>query len=83
MNTSPGNGITHALVEFTDGIAVVPASWLSGVDVMFLKEGQHVEVVWNAGKKYKAQILMLGKQVDDIHILITYVYNVYLFANRK
>ena len=45
MNTSSGSGITHALVEFTDGIAVVPTSRLSGVDVVFLKEGQHVEVV--------------------------------------
>ena len=75
MNASPGNGITHALVEFTDGIAIVPASRLSGVDVMFVREGQHVEVVWNAGKKYKAEILMLGKQVDDIRILITCMYN--------
>lgn len=79
MNTSPGNEITHALVEFTDegSSAVVPSSRLSGVDVMFLKEGQHVEVVWNAGKKYKAQILMLGKQVDD-HMCV-YV-NVCLYA---
>ena len=61
------SGNENTLVEFADegSSAVVPLSQLSGVDVMFLKEGQHVEVVWNAGKKYKAQILMLGKQLDD------------------
>ena len=40
MATSPGNGITHALVEFADegSSAVVPTCRLAGVDVMFLKE---------------------------------------------
>ena len=77
--TSSGNEITHALVEFTDegSIAVVPLSRLSGVDVSFVKEGQHVEVVWNAGKKYKAQILMIGKQDGYICVYV------HLFANRK
>ena len=63
MNISPGNEITHAIIEFTDegSFAVVPSSRLSGGDVL-LKEGQNVEVIWNKGKKYKAEILMLGKQ---------------------
>ena len=77
-----GNETTHTLVEFADegSSAVVPLSRLSGVDVMFLKEGQHVEVVWNGGKKYKAQILMLGKQLDDN--MRVYI-GLQLFTNRK
>ena len=63
MNTSPGNERTHALVYLTDegSSAVVPSSRLTGDDT-FLKEGQTVEVAWNMGKKYKAEIVMLGNQ---------------------
>ena len=63
MNTSPGNERTHTLVYFTDegSSAVVPSSWLTGDDT-FLKEGHTVEVAWNMGKKYKAEIVMLGNQ---------------------
>ena len=63
MHISPGSEMTHALVEFTDegSAAVVPSNRLSGGDVL-LQEGQNVEVIWNKGKKYEAEILMLGKQ---------------------
>ena len=62
-NFSSGNDTTHALVEFQDegSSAVVPLARLRSADATLLKEGQDVEVVWNAGKKYKAQVKMLGK----------------------
>ena len=82
MYTSSGNEITHALVEFTDegSIAVVPSSRLSGSDVSFLREGQHVEVVWNARKKYAAQISMIGKQITFVYM---YEYIHYLSIGSK
>lgn len=54
--------MSHALVDFVDegSTTVVPAARLIGDD-MSLKEGQNVVVAWNKGKKYKAQILLIGK----------------------
>ena len=62
-NFSSGNDATHAIVELQDegSSAVIPLARLRNADATLLKEGQDVEVVWNAGKKYKAQIKMLGK----------------------
>ena len=64
MVASPGNEISHALVDFVkeECIAVVPSNRLSG-DFLSMKEGEDVEVLWNNGKKYTAKFLLLGKQV--------------------
>ena len=62
-NFLSGNDTTRALVEFKGegSSAVVQLARLRSADAMFLKESRDVEVVWNAGKKYKAQIKMLDK----------------------
>lgn len=66
MVACPDKEMPYALVDFVkeECVAVVPSNKLSG-DVLSMKEGEDVEVLWHDGKKYTAKFLLLGKQIDS------------------